>query len=53
MAWQFISPEAIMKGFKKCCASNAVSGTDKDMLRNDSEEDGDIRSECEEDEGTD
>jgi hypothetical protein len=30
-----------------------VDGTDDDMLWNDSEENGDIRSECEEDGGTD
>ena len=35
-AWQHISPEV----------------TDDDMLWNGSEEDGDIRSECKEDEGT-
>jgi hypothetical protein len=32
--------------------SNVVDGTD-DMLWNDNEEDRDVRSECEEDEGTD
>ena len=37
----------------KCCISNAVDGTDGDVLGNGSEEDGDVRSECEEDEGTD
>ena len=37
-----------MKGFKKCCISHAVDGTD-DMLWNGSEEDGHVRSECEED----
>ena len=43
-----------MKGFKKRCVSNAVHGTDDDdMLWNDSEEVGNVRSECEEDEGTD
>jgi len=36
-----------------CEGSNAVDGTDDDMLWNDSEEDGDVRSECEEDECTD
>jgi hypothetical protein len=36
-----------------CEGSNAVEGTVDDMLRNDSEEGGDVRSECEEDEGTD
>jgi len=41
-AWQNISPEVTVKGFKKRCVSNAV--------------DGNVRSECEEgkeDEGTD
>jgi len=46
MAWQCISPEEIVKGFKKCCISSAVDGTDDEMLWNDSEEDEDIRSEC-------
>jgi hypothetical protein len=41
-----VSPEVTVKGFKKCCISNAVDGTDDDMLRNGSEEDGDVRSEC-------
>jgi hypothetical protein len=35
-----------------CEGSNAVDGTD-DMLWNDSEEDGDVRSACMEGEGTD
>ena len=43
-AWQCISPEVTMKGFKKCCISNAVKGTDDDKLWNDSEEEGDVRS---------
>jgi len=42
-----------VKGFKKCCVSSAVDGTDDNMLWNGSEEDGNVRSECEEDEGTD
>ena len=42
----------ILKGFNKCCISNAVDGTD-DFLWNGSEEDGNIRCECYEDEGTD
>jgi len=41
-----------VKGCKKCCISNVLDETDCDMLWNDSEEDGDVRSECEEDEGT-
>ena len=52
-AWQCIPPEAIQKGFKKCCISNAVDETDDDTLWNSNEEDGNVRSECEEDEGTD
>ena len=53
MAWQRISPDVTVKGFKKCCISNSLDGTDDDMLWNDSGEDGNVRSECEEDEGTD
>ena len=41
-----------MRGFKKCCISSAMDETD-DMLWNGSEEDGDVRGECGEDEGTD
>jgi hypothetical protein len=41
-----------VKGFKKCSTSNTVDGTD-DMLWNDSEEGGNVRSQCEEDESTD
>jgi hypothetical protein len=50
-AWQRISLEMCVKGLK-CYISNAMDGTD-DMLWNGSEEDGDVRSQCEEDEGTD
>jgi hypothetical protein len=39
-------------GIKKCCISTAINETDDDILWKGSEEDGDIRSECEEDEGT-
>jgi len=53
MAWQRISPEMTAKGFKKCCISSAMDGTDDDKLWNDGEEDEDVRSVCEEDEGTD
>ena len=39
-----------MKGFKKCCISNAVDRpTDDDILWNGSDEDRNARSECEED----
>jgi hypothetical protein len=46
------TPEVIVKGFKKCCISNAMDETNNDMLWNGSEEDGNVRSECEEYEGT-
>lgn len=42
----------ILKGFKKCCISDAVDETDNDMLWNDSEGDGNVKNECEEDEVT-
>jgi hypothetical protein len=42
-----------MKGFKRWCISKAVDGTDDNMWWNGSEEDGNVRSECEDDEGTD
>jgi len=51
--WQRISPQVIAKGFKQCCTSNGVDGIDDDMLWNGTEERGNVRSECEEDEGTD
>jgi hypothetical protein len=41
-----------VKSFKKCCISNVVNGNE-DRLWNGSEGDGNVRSECEEDEGTD
>ena len=53
MAWQHISPEVTVKCFNKCCISTAVDETDDDMWWNGSEEDGDVRSKCEEDESTD
>ena len=43
----------IVKGFKKCCMSNALDETDGDMLWNGSEEDGNVRSDCDVDEGND
>jgi hypothetical protein len=52
MAWQCISAEVIVKGFKKCCIISTVDGTD-DILWNGSGEDRNVRNECEEDEGTD
>jgi len=52
MAWQHILPEVTVKGFKKCCMSNGMDGSDGNMLWNGSEEDGNITSLCEEDEDT-
>ena len=53
MAWQHISLKVNVKGFKKCCISSAVDENDDGMLLNGNEEDGNVRSVCEEDEGTD
>jgi len=50
---QHISPKLTVKGIKKCCMSNAVDENDDNMLCNDSEENGSVRSECEGDVGTD
>ena len=41
-----------MRGFKKCCTSSAGDNTDGDMLWNGIAEDGNVRIECEGDEGT-
>jgi hypothetical protein len=37
-AWQRISPEVTVRGFKKYCISNRMNGTDDDMLWNDCED---------------
>ena len=42
-----------VKGFKECCMSNGIDKTDDDTLRNGSDVEGNVSSECEEDEGTD
>jgi hypothetical protein len=34
----------VLKGFKKCCISNAMDENDYDTLQNGSEENGNIRS---------
>ena len=47
-----LNPELIVKGFKKCHIFSAVDETDGDMLWNGGEEDGNVSSECDEDEGT-
>jgi hypothetical protein len=39
-----------VKGFEKCCVSNAVNGDD---MLSDSEEDENVSDECEKDDGTD
>ena len=51
-AWQHISPDVDVKGFKKCCISNAVDKIGGGMLQNGSEEVGNVRSQCMENEGT-
>jgi len=53
IAWQCISPEITVKGFKKCCIFNAVDETDEGMLWNKTEEDRNVGSVCKEEEGTD
>jgi hypothetical protein len=52
-ARQHISQVVTVNGFKKCCISNALDKTDGGMLWNDSEKDGNVRSEPVEDEGND
>jgi hypothetical protein len=47
MGWWRISTEVTANGSNMCCISNAVDGTDDDMLWNGSKEDGDVRNECE------
>jgi hypothetical protein len=43
MAWQCISAEVTVKGFKNCCMSSAVDVIGDDMLWNGSEEGGTVR----------
>jgi hypothetical protein len=52
-ACQHISPDTTIKGLKTGCISNAMDGTNGVMLCNDSEENGNVRSACQEEEGTD
>jgi hypothetical protein len=42
----------IVKGFEKCCILTEMGENDGDMLWNDSEEDVNVKSDCEEDERT-
>ena len=46
-------PEVMVKGFKIWCISNSVDVTDDNVLRNDREEDGNVRSHYELDGGAD
>jgi len=48
-AQQNISPEEVVKSFTKCCISSAKNATDVDKLWNGSEEGGNVRSDCKED----
>ena len=43
MAWQCISQEVTVKGFKKCCVTYAMEVTDDNVLRNVSEEDVNVK----------
>jgi hypothetical protein len=51
--WQCVSPDMTVKGFRKCCISNAGHEIDDDVLGNGSEEDRNVRRQCKEVEGTD
>lgn len=50
LAWQCILSEVIAQGFENCCISNTLDETGGDALWDEIEEDGNVRSECEEDE---
>ena len=49
MEGQCISPEVTVTSSKKCCITSEVARTDYRMLRNGSEEGGNVKSECDED----
>ncbi|KAJ4426521.1 hypothetical protein ANN_27335 [Periplaneta americana] len=40
-SWHTISPDSIIKGFKKCCVSNALDGSEDDVLWAESDEQSD------------
>lgn len=40
-AWDGVSSESIVKGFTKCCVSNAMDGSQDDVLWDDSDDDAD------------
>jgi hypothetical protein len=48
IAWEGISSEYVVTGFKICCISNALDGTENDFLRQSEEN---KESDCEEDGG--
>jgi hypothetical protein len=52
-AWEGILQEVCVNGFEKCCIYSEMGETDYDMLRNESEDDGNVRSGFQEDENTD
>ena len=52
MEWHYVSPEVTVMDFKKCCLSSVADESDDDMLWYGREEVGNVRSECEEDDGT-
>ena len=52
-AWLCISPQVILKGFKRCYTSKAVDKTDDEIPWDGSEEEWNVRCEGEDDEGTD
>lgn len=37
-AWEKVKTESVIKSFKKCCISNALDGTEDDILWEDDEE---------------
>jgi len=43
MAWQCISPDVTVKGFKKCSITYAMEETDDNVLWNGSEEDSNVK----------
>jgi len=44
VAWDSFSPEVTVKGSKKSCTSNAMRGTEDDLLWNGTEEGGNAKS---------
>lgn len=44
-AWRSITQESIVKGFKRCCVTNDINGTEDDILWDTEDEKGDTSSE--------